>query len=86
MLNDSQRWEIWFFGTLNRGSLNTNKADGDSFKGESAVPLQQGLRASNLEFVEGEVWVLQDPASTESSCTWEGWVIEVRRWRWARPW
>ena len=85
MPKDSRRWEIWFLGTLEGGSPNTNKVDGDSSKGESAVLLQRGLRASNLEFVEGEMRVLQDPASAESSCTREGWAIEVQRWRWARP-
>lgn len=85
MQSDSRRWEVWLLGTLDGASLYTKTADGDSSKGEGAVLLQRGLRASNLEFVEGEVRVLQDPPSAESgSCTREGWAIEVRRWRWAR--
>ena len=82
--SDSRRWEIWLLGTL-EASPYTNKVDGDSSKGESAVLLQRGLRASNLEFVEGELRVLPDPPSAESgNCTREGWAVEVRRWRWAR--
>jgi hypothetical protein len=84
MPSDSRRWEIWLLGTLEASSY-TNKVDGDGSKGEGAVLLQRGLRASNLEFVEGEMRVLQDPPSAESgSCTREGWAVEVRRWRWAR--
>ena len=54
-----------------------------------AVLLQRGLCASNLEFVEGEVRVLQDALaaaadSESSSGVREGWAIEVRQWRWAR--
>lgn len=83
MQSDRRRWEIWLLGTLEETSLYTKKTDGDSWEG--AVLLQRGLRASNLEFVEGEMRVLQDPPSAESgSCTREGWAIEVRRWRWAR--
>jgi hypothetical protein len=83
MQNDRRRWEIWLLGALEETSLYTKKTDGDSWEG--AVLLQRGLRASNLEFVEGEMRILQDPPSAESgSCTREGWAIEVRRWRWAR--
>lgn len=83
MQSDRRRWEIWLLGTLQATSLHTKKTDGNSWEG--AVLLQRGLRASNLEFVEGEMRVLQDPPSAESgSCTREGWAIEVRRWRWAR--
>jgi hypothetical protein len=89
--NDGRRWEIWLLGTLD--------ADDDAEKngerlpplpGGSAVLLQRGLRAENLEFVEGEVRVLQDaPAAVDgdaetSTSAREGWAIEVRRWRWAR--
>lgn len=85
MQSDSRRWEIWFLGTLEGASLYRTKPDGDSSQEEGAVLLQRGLRASNLEFVEGEMRVLQDPPSAESgSCTREGWAIDVRRWRWAR--
>ncbi|KAF8270630.1 hypothetical protein EI94DRAFT_1722135 [Lactarius quietus] len=85
MQNDRRRWEIWLLGTIEEASLYTKKVEGDSSKREGAVLLQRGLRASNLEFVEGEMRVLQDPPSAESgSCTREGWAIEVRRWRWAR--
>jgi hypothetical protein len=82
MSSDSRRWEIWLLGTLEGASPNTKKADGENV---GAVLLHRGVRASNLEFVEGEMRVLQDPPSAESgSCTREGWAIEVRRWRWAR--
>jgi hypothetical protein len=71
---------------------NGNAAGATKMEAGGAVMLQRGLRVSNLEFVEGEVRVLQDavaaPATTtdsESSCAArEGWAIEVRRWRWAR--
>lgn len=83
MPSDSRRWEIWLLGTLEEALPFTKKSDGD---GDGAVLLQRGLRASNLEFVDGEMRVLQDAPSVESgSCTREGWAIEVRRWRWARP-
>jgi hypothetical protein len=72
--DDRRRWEVWLLGTLDA----TTKGVMDG-----AVLLQRGLRASNLEFVEGEMRVLQDPADGNSS-TREGWAIEVRRWRWAR--
>ena len=72
--DDRRRWEVWLLGTLDA----TTKGVRDG-----AVLLQRGLRASNLEFVEGEMRVLQDPADSNSS-TREGWAIEVRRWRWAR--
>ena len=85
MQSDRRRWEIWLLGSLEEASPCTKKVDGDSSKGDGAVLLQRGLRASSLEFVEGEMRVLQDPPSAESgSCTREGWAIEVRRWRWAR--
>ena len=85
MHSDCRRWEIWLLGTLEEVSPYTKKPDGDSSKGEGSVLLQRGLRASNLEFVEGEMRVLQDSLSSESGgCTREGWAIEVRRWRWAR--
>ena len=93
--NNRRRWEIWLLGTLD--------ADDDAEKpgdrppplhpslvgGDGAVLLQRGLRAENLEFVEGEVRVLQTPAAVEgdsetNSGTREGWAVEVRRWRWAR--
>jgi hypothetical protein len=89
--NDRRRWEIWLLGTLD--------GDDDAEKGGDKLPplpgggtvlLQRGLRAENLEFVEGEVRVLQDmPApvggdSETSSGAREGWAMEVRRWRWAR--
>ncbi len=79
--SDSRRWEIWLLGTLDGPSSYTKTVDVDRSKGEGTVLLQRGLRASNLEFVEGEMRVLQDPHSGSSS--WEGWAIEVRRWRWA---
>lgn len=83
MHSDRRRWEIWLLGTLEETSLHNQKTDDDSWEG--AVLLQRGLRASNFEFVEGEMRVLQDPPSAESgNCTREGWAIEVRRWRWAR--
>ena len=89
--NDGRRWEIWLLGTLD-GDDDAEK-DGNRLPplpGGSAVLLQQGLRAENLEFVEGEVRVLQDapaPAGGDmetSTGAREGWAIEVRRWRWAR--
>jgi hypothetical protein len=89
--NDRRRWEIWLLGTLNGDN---EEKDGDrpplllkSAGGvDGAVLLQRGLRAENLEFVEGEVRVLQDMPggdSETSSGAREGWAIEVRRWRWA---
>jgi hypothetical protein len=98
---DRRRWEIWLLGTLdqNDGSARhlppPGVADMDgngdaAAKTAGAVLLQRGLRASNLEFVEGEVRVLQDASpqsavdSESSSAAREGWAIEVRRWRWAR--
>jgi hypothetical protein len=77
--SDRRRWEIWLLGTL--------KNDNRVTDGGGAVLLQRGLRASNLEFVEGEMRVLQDTPNADSlgSCAREGWAIEVRRWRWARP-
>ena len=93
--NNRRRWEIWLLGTLD--------ADEDAEKpgdrppplhpslagGDGAVLLQRGLCAENLEFVEGEVRVLQTAAVVEgdsetNSGAREGWAIEVRRWRWAR--
>jgi hypothetical protein len=90
--NDRRRWEIWLLGTLDND--NDAEKDGDRLplaaslhKPGAGVPLQRGLRAENLEFVEGEVRVLQDTPvggdSETSSGTREGWAIEVRRWRWA---
>jgi len=96
---DRRRWEIWLLGRLdqNDGSPRLlpppGVADMDAdaaAKTADAVLLQRGLRASNLEFVEGEVRVLQDASpqsavdSELSSDAREGWAIEVRRWRWAR--
>jgi hypothetical protein len=98
---DRRRWEIWLLGRLdqNDGSVQllpppgVADMDGDgnaAAKTGGAVLLQRGLRASNLEFVEGEVRVLQDASppsavdSESSSAAREGWAIEVRRWRWAR--
>jgi hypothetical protein len=98
---DRRRWEIWLLGTLdqNDGSPRLlpppGVADMDgngnaAAKTGGAVLLQRGLRASNLEFVEGEVRVLQDASplsavdSESSSAAREGWAMEVRRWRCAR--
>jgi len=90
--NDRRRWEIWLLGTPD-GDYDAEK-DADRpppvHEGGSGVLLQRGLRAENLEFVEGEVRVLQDSQvavggdSETSSGAREGWAIEVRRWRWAR--
>ncbi len=100
--NDRRRWEIWLLGTLDRDDgdrllppLPSSAPPGEPDKIKAgnggAVPLQRGLRAKNLEFVEGEVRILQDAAvavngelETSSSGAREGWAIEVRRWRWAR--
>jgi hypothetical protein len=90
--SDRRRWEIWLLGTLDDTSTREKERDklpdGVSKAGAvagGAVLLQGGLRASNLEFVEGEIRVLQDaPAADSGSCAREGWAIEVRRWRWAR--
>jgi len=92
---DRRRWEIWLLGTLDeidgpRRLPPPSSVDKNAVKAVAgAVLLQRGLRASNLEFVEGEVRVLQDaPAaaadSESSSGAREGWAIEVRQWRWAR--
>jgi len=92
---DRRRWEIWLLGTLDekdgpRRLPPPSSVDENTVKAVGgAVLLQRGLRASNLEFVEGEVRVLQDaPAiaadSESSSGAREGWAIEVRQWRWAR--
>ena len=87
--NDQRRWEIWLLGPLD-GDDDAEKVRKRPPGGDGAVLLQRGLRAENLEFVEGEVRVLQDATSavdgdleTNSSAR-EGWAIEVRRWRWAR--
>ena len=92
--NDRRRWEVWLLGTLDGDDDADNGGDGSqplhlSEAGDGgAVLLQRGLRAENLEFVEGEVRVLQDAAaggdSETSSDAREGWAMEVRRWRWAR--
>jgi hypothetical protein len=98
--SDRRRWEIWLLGTLDENENDrlqlppSGVADvvdggaGNASKEAGAVLLQRELCASNLEFVEGEVRVLQDAplgadAETSSGAR-EGWVIEVRRWRWAR--
>jgi hypothetical protein len=93
--SDRRRWEIWLLGTLDetdgpRRLPPPSSIDENAVKAVAgAVLLQRGLRASNLEFVEGEVRVLQDaPAAAvdpeSSSGAREGWAIEVRQWRWAR--
>jgi hypothetical protein len=93
--SDRRRWEIWLLGTLDetdgpRRLPPPSSVDEKAVKAvDGAVLLQRDLRASNLEFVEGEVRVLQDaPAaaadSESSSGAREGWAIEVRQWRWAR--
>ena len=89
--DDRRRWEIWLLGPLD-GDDDAEKV-GDRppplhpsvAGGDGAVLLQRGLCAKNLEFVEGEVRVLQDTVedSETNSCAREGWAIEVRRWRWA---
>jgi len=92
---DRRRWEIWLLGTLDekdgpRRLPPPSSVDENAVKAVGgAVLLQRGLRASNLEFVEGEVRVLQDAPvaaadSESSSGAREGWAIEVRQWRWAR--
>ncbi|KAI0296542.1 hypothetical protein B0F90DRAFT_1022699 [Multifurca ochricompacta] len=94
---DGRRWEIWLLGTLNDSSpvvplpsysyssLDKVHAGAKTGTVDGAVLLQRGLRASNFEFVKGELRVLQDPPSVDSSSgAREGWAIEVRRWRWAR--
>ena len=98
--SDRRRWEIWLLGTLDGDEGDrpppvplSAPVEADKVKAgnSGAVLLQRGLRAENLEFVEGEVRILQDaPVSvggdleTSSSGAREGWAIEVRRWRWAR--
>ena len=96
---DRRRWEIWLLGTLDgddgdRPPLLPLSApvEADTVKviNGGAVLLQRGLRTENLDFVEGEVRILQDApvldgdSETSSSGAREGWAIEVRRWRWAR--
>jgi hypothetical protein len=97
---DRRRWEIWLLGTLDgddgdRPSLLPLSAplEADKVKAVNggAVLLQRGLRAENLDFVEGEGRILQDApvpvggdSETSSGGAREGWAIEVRRWRWAR--
>ena len=98
--SDRRRWEIWLLGTLDGDDgdrppplLLSVPVEADKIKAGNggAVLFQRGLRAENLEFVEGEVRILQDAAvpvggdsETSSSGAREGWAIEVRRWRWAR--
>ncbi len=98
--SDRRRWEIWLLGTLDGDdgdrppplSLSAPvEADKVKAGNGGAVLLQRGLRAENLEFVEGEVRILQDApvpvggdSEASSSGAREGWAIEVRRWRWAR--
>lgn len=93
--SDRRRWEIWLLGTLDendgpRRLPPPSSVDENAVKAVAgAVLLQRGLRTSNLEFVEGEVRVLQDAPATaadseSSSGAREGWAIEVRQWRWAR--
>ena len=87
--NDQRRWEIWLLGPLD-GDDDAEKVRNRPPGGDGTVLLQRGLRAENLEFVEGEVRVLQDATaavdgdSETNSSAREGWAIEVRRWRWAR--
>ena len=95
---DRRRWEIWLLGALDDASSRDRPPpppsstldgkDGAIKEGTvvgGAVLLQRGLLAENLEFVEGEVRVLQDtPAVDSGSCAREGWAIEVRRWRWSQ--
>ena len=83
---DRRRWEIWLLGRLdqNDGSPRLlpppGVADMDgngnvAAKTAGAVLLQRGLRASNLEFVEGEVRVLQDaspPSAVDSESSSAG--------------
>lgn len=96
--SDRRRWEIWLLGTLDSENNGAPllplplPGEGDlegngNVKVGRAVLLQCGLRASNLEFVEGEVRVLQDveeDSESSSGGAREGWAVEVRRWRWAR--
>jgi hypothetical protein len=98
--SDRRRWEIWLLGTLDGDDGDrppplplSTPVEADKIKAGNggSVLLQRGLRAENLEFVEGEVRILQDApvpvggdAETSSSGAREGWAIEVRRWRWAR--
>jgi hypothetical protein len=98
--SDRRRWEVWLLGTLDGGDGDrppllplSAPVEADKIKegNGGSVLLQRGLRAENLEFVEGEMRILQDaPVSvggdseTSSSGAREGWAIEVRRWRWAR--
>ena len=98
-----RRWEIWLLGTLegddgDRPLPLPLSAPGEADKIKAgdggAVVLQRGLRAENLEFVEGEVRILQDAGvsvggsgdseTSSSGAAREGWAIEVRRWRLAR--
>jgi hypothetical protein len=97
--SDRRRWEIWLLGTHNGDDGDkppplplSAPEDADKVKAGDGgtVLLQRGLRAENLEFVEGEVRILQDAPvpvggdlETSSSGAREGWAIEVRRWRWA---
>lgn len=98
--SDRRRWEIWLLGTLDGDEGDRPpplplsalvEADKTKVGDGGTVLLQRGLRAENLEFVEGEVRILQDApvpvgsdSETSSSGAREGWAIEVRRWRWAR--
>jgi hypothetical protein len=98
--SDRRRWEIWLLGALDGDDGDgppplplSAPVEADKVKAGNggAVLLQRGLRAENLEFVEGEVRILQDApvpvdgdSETSSSRAREGWAIEVRRWRWAR--
>ena len=98
--SDRRRWEIWLLGTLDGDEGDrppllplSVPVEGDKLKvgNSGAVLLQRGLHAENLEFVEGEVRILQDApvpvgndSETSNSGAREGWAIEVRRWRWAR--
>jgi len=97
--SDRRRWEIWLLGTLDGDDGDRppplplsapEEADKIKAGNGGAVLLQRGLHAENLEFVEGEVRILQDAPvpvggdlETSSSGAREGWAIEVRRWRWA---
>ncbi|KAI0287334.1 hypothetical protein BC826DRAFT_54611 [Russula brevipes] len=94
--SDLRRWEIWLLGTLDSDDGKKEQRqlpppgegdlEGNVVRADGAALLQRGLRMSNLEFVEGEVRVLQGAPGTDSDSetTREGWAIEVRRWRWAR--
>ena len=97
--SDRRRWEIWLLRTLDGDDADrppppplSALVEADKIKASNggAVLLQRGLRAENLEFVEGEVRILQDAtvplggdSETSGSGAREGWAIEVRRWRWA---